>query len=152
MTETKATLQLASIQDWEVLVQLVQAFHRFEGVNLSDEQRETSLKTLLKNPELGGIWLICCRNQVVGYIVLCIGYSIEFSGKDAFIDELYIEPDFRGKGLGRQSLELIKTLAKARGIRALHLEVERSHISAQKLYAQANFEVREKYVLLSAKL
>jgi GNAT superfamily N-acetyltransferase len=152
MAKTKAKLRLASSKDWEVLVQLVQEFHKFEGVNLSDEQRETSLKTLLENPELGGIWLIDCCDRVVGYVVLCIGYSIEFAGKDAFIDEFYIEPDFRGQGLGKQALELIKPLAKARGIRALHLEVERSHIKAQKLYTQANFEPREKYVLMSAKL
>ncbi|RMF67932.1 MAG: GNAT family N-acetyltransferase [Cyanobacteria bacterium J069] len=94
------TLQLAEIADLDILLQLVQAFHGFEGVNLSARQRENALKTLLEDPKLGGIWLICCENQVIGYIALCMGYSIEFSGKDAFIDEFYIKPDFRGKGLG----------------------------------------------------
>lgn len=138
--------------DWEILLQLVQEFHQLEGVSLSEQQRATALKILLENAELGGIWLICCSRQTVGYIALCTGYSIEFSGKDAFIDEFYIRSDYRGKGLGKQVLNQIQILAKVQGIQALHLGVERSNIKAQRLYAQADFEVREKYVLMSVKL
>jgi GNAT superfamily N-acetyltransferase len=147
-----AELKLASMADWEILLQLVQEFHELEGVNLSEQQRVTALKMLLENTELGSIWLISCNRQIVGYIALCFGYSLEFAGKDAFIDEFYIRSDYRGKGLGRQVLDQIKILAKARGIQALHLEVERSHIKAQRLYACAKFEAREKYVLMSIKL
>ncbi|HIK42299.1 GNAT family N-acetyltransferase [Thermoleptolyngbya sp. M55_K2018_002] len=147
-----ATIQLAEITDLDIVLQLVQAFHRFESVDLSAKQRENSLRSLIENPELGGIWLICCDSQVIGYVALCLGYSIEFAGKDAFVDEFYIEPNFRGRGLGRQTLELIKDLAREMGIQALHLEVGRSNIKAQNLYAQAGFEVREKYVLMSEKL
>jgi ribosomal protein S18 acetylase RimI-like enzyme len=59
---------------------------------------------------------------------------------------------YRRKGLGKQVLNQIKILAQARGIHALHLEVERSNSRAQKLYADADFEVREKYVLMSMRL
>jgi hypothetical protein len=85
-----AELKSASIADWEILLQLVQEFHHIEGVNLSAQQRATALKPLLENADLGSIWLICCHSQIVGYIALCTGYSIEFTGKDAFIDEFYI--------------------------------------------------------------
>jgi ribosomal protein S18 acetylase RimI-like enzyme len=147
-----AELKVASLENWEILLQLVHEFHQLEGINLLEEQRSTGPKMLLENSDLGGIWLICCDSQIVGYITLCTGYSIEFSGKDAFIDEFCIRPDFQRKGLGKQTLELIKILAKEWGLHSLHLEVERSNINAQKLYTDANFEVREKYVLMSTKL
>jgi ribosomal protein S18 acetylase RimI-like enzyme len=147
-----AELKSASTADWDILLQLVQEFHQLEGVSLSAQQRATALKTLLDNAELGGIWLICCNSQIVGYIALCTGYSLEFAGKDALIDEFYIRSEYRGKGLGKQVLNQIQILAKAQGIQALHLEVERSNIKAQRLYAQATFEAREKYVLMSIKL
>ena len=117
-----------------------------------DEQRKNSLITLLENIELGGVWLIYSDCQAVGYIALCTGYSIEFSGKDAFIDEFYIKPEFQGKGLGKQTLEFIKIAAKALDVRAIHLEVARTNTKAHWLYSQFNFEVREKYVLMSVKL
>ena len=138
--------------DWEILLQLVKEFHQLEDVNLSEQKRVTALTMLVENAELGGIWLISYNNQIVGYIALCIGYSIEFSGQDAFIDEFYLRSDYRGKGLGKQALDQIKILAKQRGLQALHLEVDRSNSRAQRLYANAGFEAREKYILMSAKL
>ena len=145
-------IKIASIEDLEILVPLVQAFHEFEELRISDEQRENSLITLLENIELGGIWLIYRDCQAVGYIALCTGYSIEFFGKDAFIDEFYIKPEFQGKGLGKQTLEFIKIAAKVLDVRAIHLEVARTNTNARRLYSQFNFEVREKYVLMSVKL
>ncbi|MBN8564472.1 GNAT family N-acetyltransferase [Leptolyngbya boryana CZ1] len=148
----EAEIKIATIADLEILLPLVQEFHAVADLHLADYQRENSVKMLLTHAELGGIWLICCRSQVVGYIALCTSYSIEFGGKDAFIDEFYIKPLFQGKGLGKQTLEQIKTIAKALGIYAIHLEVLKSNLSAQKLYNQSKFENREQYVLMSVSL
>ena len=89
---------------------------------------------------------------MAGYIALTYGYSLEFGGRDAFIDEFYIRPDFRGEGLGQTILGLIQQEAERLGIRALHLEVARTNLRAQRLYARANFQPRNKYVLMSATL
>jgi ribosomal protein S18 acetylase RimI-like enzyme len=145
-------IKIASIEDLEILLPLVRAFHEFENLHITEEQRKSALTALLANAELGGIWLICYNRQSVGYIALCLGYSIEFAGKDAFIDEFYIRPEFRGKGLGKQTLEFIKIAAKNLDIRAIHLEVARTNTKAHKLYSRSNFEVREKYVLMSVNL
>jgi GNAT superfamily N-acetyltransferase len=148
----QAEIKRASLEDLTVLLPLVREFHEVEGVTLAEAQRESSVKTLLADTRLGGIWLISCDRQIVGYIALCFGYSIEFAGKDAFIDEFYIRPEFRGKGLGKQTLELIKGVAQEQGIQALHLEVARSNLKAHKFYASLDFVDREKYVLMSVKL
>jgi len=145
-------IKIASIEDLEILLPLVRAFHEFEDLHITEEQRKSSLTALLANVELGGIWLIYADRQAVGYVALCLGYSIEFAGKDAFIDEFYIKPEFRGNGLGKQTLEFIKIAAKDLDIRAIHLEVSRTNINARRLYSRFNFEVREKYVLMSVNL
>jgi GNAT superfamily N-acetyltransferase len=145
-------IKIASIEDLEILLPLVRAFHEFEDLHITEEQRKNSLTALLANVELGGIWLIYANCQPVGYIALCLGYSIEFAGKDAFIDEFYIRPEFRGKGLGKQTLEFIKIAAKDLDVRAIHLEVARTNTKANQLYARANFAAREKYVLMSVNL
>jgi GNAT superfamily N-acetyltransferase len=145
-------IKIASIEDLEILLPLVRAFHEFEDLHITEEQRKNSLTALLANVELGGIWLIYANRQPVGYIALCLGYSIEFAGKDAFIDEFYITPEFRGQGLGKQTLEFIKIAAKDLDIRAIHLEVARTNTNAHKLYTYSNFKVREKYVLMSVNL
>jgi hypothetical protein len=67
---------------------LVQAFHQVE--NLPITEKEISLATLLRNDSLGGIQLIYYQSQSVGYIMLCFGYGVELSRKDAFVDDFGI--------------------------------------------------------------
>jgi ribosomal protein S18 acetylase RimI-like enzyme len=57
--------------------------------------------------------------------MLCFGYSIEF----------------RGKGLGKETLEFIKIVAKAHGVCTLLLEVDKTKFKAQNLYgSHLNFK------------
>ncbi|AFY97039.1 GNAT family N-acetyltransferase [Chamaesiphon minutus] len=148
----KVEIKIASIADLEILLPLVRAFHEFENLQIADDRRKSSLITLLGNKEFGGIWIIYSDLQPVGYITLCVGYSIEFGGKDAFIDEFYINPEFRGRGIGTQTLESIELAAKDLDIRAIHLEVARTNTKAHRLYERSNFKTREKYVLMSVNL
>ncbi len=147
-----AKIQLASEKNLAELLPLVRSYHKFEGINLTEKGRASSLHTLLCNQSLGRIWLVYCDTALVGYIVLCVGYSIEFAGLDAFIDEFYIDPKFRGKGIGMRALELVKVEAKKAGIRTIHLEVARTNTKAQALYSRVSFKSREKYVLMSVDL
>jgi len=55
--------------------------------------------------------------EFVGYIALCVGYSIEFAG----LDEFYIHPEFRSKGIGTKVLVLVKAEARKMEIQAIHL-------------------------------
>jgi ribosomal protein S18 acetylase RimI-like enzyme len=146
------TIQLASKDDLSELLPLVRAYHEFEGIILTESNRKKSVQGLICNRSLGGIWLVCVDTKLVGYIALCSGYSIEFGGLDAFVDEFYISADYRGKGIGGKVLELIKKKAQMMDIRALHLEVSRSNTKAQTLYSKASFKAREKYLLMSVNL
>ncbi|MEO0352462.1 MAG: GNAT family N-acetyltransferase [Cyanobacteria bacterium P01_A01_bin.15] len=146
------TLRLASPDSLLQLITMVRAYHEFEDIHMTEQERKKALSHLLAHTSLGGIWLILKDAQVAGYIALTYGYSLEFGGRDAFIDEFYICPDFRGEGLGQTTLGLIQQEAERLGIRALHLEVARTNLRAQRLYARANFQPRNKYVLMSATL
>ena len=145
-------LQFASLDDLQQLLPLVKAYHQFESIQMSDKHRSLAIQNLLSDSSLGGMWLIFANTQLVGYLALTFGYSIEFGGKDAFIDELYIQPDFRGLGLGAKTLKQIQQAAQALDIQAIHLEVAQQNIKAQTFYAQVNFQPRNKYMLMSAHL
>lgn len=88
----------------------------------------------------------------IGYIAVCYSYSIEFGGRDAFIDEFYIEAAERGKGIGGRVLKEIAALMRARGIVAVHLEVDGQNERARAAYARAGFSSRDKYHVMSLEL
>ena len=143
----------ADTDDMPLLLPLVRAYHDFEGIVVTDSERETALSPLLEeNSDLGKVWLIRHQKESVGYIALCFGYSIEFGGRDAFIDEFYITEPARGKGLGHWVLKEIQMKAREYGVCAIHLEVARSNKRAQKSYAKAGFMLRQDFHLMSSKL
>ena len=131
---------------------LIADYHAFESLDSSPAEREAAARQLIDNPKSGAIWLIYCDGELAGYIALCLGFSIEFNGFDAFVDEFFLAKAFRGRGIGTQALAAIRHEARARKINALHLEVARDNEPARRLYRKAGFEARDKYVLMTARL
>jgi GNAT superfamily N-acetyltransferase len=146
-------LRLASLEDTGTLLPLMRAYHEFEGIDATDAERLATIEPLLAGEDnLGQVWLIETAGGTVGYIALCYGYSIEFGGRDAFLDELFIVETERGRGLGRRALERVKAEAARNGVKALHLEVARENTTAKNFYGKAGFQSRERFHLMSCRL
>ncbi len=88
----------------------------------------------------------------IGYLVLTIGYSLERGGRDAFIDELYVRPQWRGLGLGTLAVATAEVAARRLGVRAVHLEVDTTNERARRLYERIGFAVRQRYHLMTKKI
>ena len=153
MPADDTVLEIADESHLDILLPLVRAYHEFEHVHMSDAARAAAVRPLLqKGTSLGRIWLVRRHGAVVGYGAMCFGYSIEFRGRDAFVDELFIDEPARGKGVGSRVLELMKEEAATLGIVALPLEVQRSNARARRLYEKRGFRARERYFLMSCDL
>ncbi|WP_170587006.1 GNAT family N-acetyltransferase [Ruegeria arenilitoris] len=147
-----AALRLARPEDLDRLMGLVTAFHAEAGIEQDPDQRRDALTPLLEGIPHGCIYLIGPSRAPLGYIILTFGWSVEFGGMDGFVDEIYIRPAIRGRGIATEVLlDLPKALAGA-GLTALHLEVDRTNEAAQKLYLRTGFKPRDRYMLMSKKL
>jgi GNAT superfamily N-acetyltransferase len=143
------TLDRVGPAAFDELLPLVRAYHDFESIDLDEDARQAGLAMLLGDDRVGRVWRIREYDATVGYCAICRGYSLEFGGYDGFLDELYLIESARGQGIGRQVLAALPRLAAEFELRALHLEVARDNVRARRLYADAGFEAREKYVLMS---
>jgi ribosomal protein S18 acetylase RimI-like enzyme len=106
-----------------------------------------ALHEFLANWELGRVWIILEQQKLVGYVVLTLGFSFEYHGREAFIDELYVEPDQRRKGVGRQAMEFVAERAREMGVHAIHLEVDNGNEPALELYRRDGYEDHGRYLL-----
>lgn len=144
-----ASLHLAGPDDATVLLPIVAAYHMEEGLDTTPDHRERALGPLLAGSPLGCVYLIGPRNAPIGYIVITFGWSLEFGGMDGFVDEFFIRPGVRGRGVGTEVLQgLLPNLEEA-GLRALHLEAAAERPGLQRLYARAGFKIREGYHLMT---
>lgn len=131
------------------LIPLVQAYHQFEDIDDDAGRIRQALLPLLSSDDHGKIWLIEFEQRLIGYVAICFGYSIEFAGRDAFLDELFIVAEYRGQGFGRQVLTEVLRQLDSWQVKALHLEVERNNHRARELYRSLGFKAREKYTLMT---
>ncbi len=143
----RPTFRPAQPSDLPVLLDLMAAYYTYDGLRLDRNRAETALTLLLKKPAYGQAWLIEVDGAVAGYVVLALGFSLEYGGRDAFLDELYLHEPYRGQGLGRQTLAFVEEQARALGVQALHLEVERANTRAHAAYRRWGFIDQDRFLM-----
>jgi GNAT superfamily N-acetyltransferase len=111
------------------------------------DQARLATAQLMDDPARGDVRAICVEGELAGYLVLTFGYSLEYGGIDAFVDELYLAPAWRGRGIGRRALDVAAQLCRERGVRAVHLEVDRGNPRARTIYRDAGFGDRDRFLM-----
>jgi ribosomal protein S18 acetylase RimI-like enzyme len=144
---TAARIRQAGPGDLEALLPLVAEFHEHERIALAPEERRTALARLLGDPSLGAVLVAEGGGGVQAYAVLCLGYSVEFGGRDAFVDEAFVLPPFRGAGLGQALLAEAERHARRLGVRALHLEADHANPRAADLYRRLGFKDHPRHLM-----
>jgi len=118
-----------------------------EVIPFDESAARTAFHQFLSLPEFGRTWLFHDGPALVGYIILTIGFSFEFRGHDAFIDELYIVPAHRRRGFGRQAMALVEQKAREMGVNAIHLEVDPGNDSALELYRRTGYRNHDRFLM-----
>jgi ribosomal protein S18 acetylase RimI-like enzyme len=139
----------AALQDETELLRMMRALAEQEPgrIRFDEPASRASFRQLVSLPTFGRTWLLCEENKPVGYIVLTIGFSFEFHGHDAFIDELYVDTAYRRRGFGRQAVAFAEEKAREMGVNAVHLEVDRGNEPALELYRRAGYEDHARFLM-----
>ncbi|HET9956570.1 MAG TPA: GNAT family N-acetyltransferase [Polyangiaceae bacterium] len=139
--------RIAREADVPLLLAMMESFNLLEGIDWDVHAKEPALRTLLRERELGLVALLEGPDGPFGYYVLTWGYDLEWNGRDAFLTELFLVPSARGKGNGAHALELLESLARKHGARALHLMVRHENIVARRLYMGHGYRSPERLFL-----
>jgi diamine N-acetyltransferase len=131
--------RLAVETDAGTLLRFMREYYAFDGHGFDEPKAHVTLMALLRDENLGRAWLILDGGGPVGYVVLCYGYSLEWLGRDAFVDEFYLLEEYRRRGWGRRTMEFVEEAARSAGIRTLHLEVVRKNTAALDVYRKLGF-------------
>jgi GNAT superfamily N-acetyltransferase len=129
---------------------LARAFHAEDGHPL-DEGGVRAIGELCDGHPLARGWFVVCDGAIVGYAVLALGFSVQYGGADGFLDDLFLLPEARGRGIGVRVMALIEAEAVGLGARAIHLVVHPLNLRAQRLYARSGFEPAA-WVLMSRRV
>lgn len=126
----------------------MRGYYEDDGLVFTDTN-VSAMERLLAAPEWGRVWFIEFERQKAGYVVLCFGYSVELGGREAYVDELYVDRALRRRGIARSALDLLLDEVRAMDVCAVHLEVDTTNERAVRLYAAAGFKVRDRYHMMT---
>ena len=139
-------LALLRAADLPLLERMVRAYYVEDGHRFDAERQPAALAALIDGQPLGRGWLVMLAGRPVGYVVLTLGFSIEAGGCEGCVDELFVAPEVRGRGVGRRVLELLEDEARRLGVRRLFLEVEHGN-RASALYRRAGFVDHRRHLM-----
>jgi len=148
----EVTIRPANESDIDVIVEFSHQLYEDDPASIdlpafAAQFVRTALAQLIDTPSLGRVWLITDGDESIGYVVLTLGFSLEYHGQDAFIDELFIKASHRRKGVGTKVMEFVEAASRELNINALHLEVERANLPARDLYQKFGFEDHARYLM-----
>ena len=133
--------------DVDAIVAMMRGYYQEDGYTFVDSEARAAALMLIGEPTLGRLWVAHEGNTVVGYVAVALGFSFEYRGREAFVDELLIAESHRGRGLGREALEIAEAYCREAGVKALHLEVERHRENALELYRRRGFADFGRYLM-----
>jgi diamine N-acetyltransferase len=141
------SFRLATESDADTVLDMMRDYYAFDGHTFDPPRAREALLAFLRDPSFGRAWFILDTDIPVGYVVLTLGYSLEYLGRDAFIDEFYLRESHRGKGWGKGALTFVEDQAQALGVRSIHLEVVRRNSAAKEVYRKCGYIDHDHYLM-----
>ena len=143
----------AAPNDIPPLLALVRRYWEFEGIaGFAALRIELVLQRLLAEPRLGAIWVAESDARLVGYLIAVLVLSVEHQGLMGEIDEFFVLPEARSRGVGRQLLAAAETALAARGCVRLQLQLRIANSEARAFYQRRGYTARAGYGLLDKPL
>ena len=132
-------MRKASLHDVPLLVTMMTEFYSGSPYTLNPRRATDAFTALLRDQQLGSIWIIRSNSRDVGYVVLTLCHSMTLGGLVAVVDDFFIQPGFRGAGLGKAAMAEVRSYCATQGIRAIHVETGRDNPVALAVYRRAGF-------------
>lgn len=142
-------ITLATTADIDALLPLLQR-HDEERRNSTDNvQLAESVQPLLEGQPHGAIWLIGPRRSPLGYVLVTFGWSRSLGGREAWLDEIFIRPSVRNRGIAKEVTNAIAVSLTKAGLKAFHARVNIQDVRARRFCEKLGWKIEDQTRILS---
>jgi GNAT superfamily N-acetyltransferase len=123
-----------------------------EALRDGDPVPEDFVDRLRKAVEAGDVEVLAARSedQILGVALLAYRLNVSAGERFASVEDLYVRPEARRRGVGRALLEAVDELCAERGISYVEAQVEEKE--AEQFYAALHYEPEAGVRVLSRSL
>ena len=136
----KFQVRLLKTAEIDAAVDLLGRQLREHRVKTNSGNVRSVIERIVKDDRLGFVLVALEKNQrPVGIALGCAFLGVEHGGTSGWIEELYVLPEFRERGIGSLLVAEFIRVASALGWRAIDLEIDSGHRRAVSLYERHGF-------------
>ena len=115
-TTSGVTLRTATIDDVPVILRCIRGLAEYERLGHESEATEELLReSLFGESPAAQVVLALCGDEAAGFARWFRNYSTFLARPGIYLEDLFVFPGFRGRGIGRRLLEHLAQTAVARG-------------------------------------
>jgi len=103
------------------------------------EALERALDLFLAHPEIGFVWLARIGDVVAGACVVCYAISTSLGGLVAKLDDVTVDPERHGQGIGTAMLVALSRHLRERNVGRIDTACHRENIGAWGFYRRQGF-------------
>jgi len=144
--EEKLVIRFAQSSDAKIILALIKELAEYE--KLSDRVIATEEKlerSIFGNEKFVEILLAEVNNKSVGYALFFKNYSTFLGKPGIYLEDLFVKPSYRGKGIGKALLSKIISIAKERKYGRVEWSVLDWNLSAIDFYKKMGAEPLEEW-------
>ncbi|HEV3330747.1 MAG TPA: GNAT family N-acetyltransferase [Bryobacteraceae bacterium] len=106
-----------------------------------DPQRQArGLSLVIANAEIGRVFCAAHSETVIGMVSILFTVSTAEGGRAAWLEDMIVHPEWRGRGVGQQLLAHAISQAQAAGCSRVTLLTDQTNEDAMRFYRRAGFE------------
>ncbi len=128
------TIRKADENDFPQILEMIKELALFER---APDKVINSVEYMKQEKDLFGCLVVENDNSEIIAMALYFYAYFTWVGKSLYLDDLYVKPDYRGKGIGSLLLDEIYEIAKAENCKRLRWQVINWNTPAIKLYEKA---------------
>jgi GNAT superfamily N-acetyltransferase len=131
----KPRIEPVSEAQLEQLLPLIAAYQRFYEVDDVDDERNRAFFTRFIAPSDNGLLLGAWHGEELrGYACLYWHFTSLVPAETVLMNDLFVDPTARGRGIGRALIEASADVARSRGAHHLEWATAPDNKTAQRLY------------------
>jgi GNAT superfamily N-acetyltransferase len=134
-------VEAVSQDQFEQLLPLIAAYQRFYEVEEIDEERNRAFFARFIAPSDDGMLLGAWRgDELAGYACLFWTFTSLVPAETVLMNDLFVDPTARGKGVGRALIEASAAVVRERGAHHLEWMTAPDNEAARRLYDSTGAE------------
>jgi branched-chain amino acid aminotransferase len=102
------------------------------GRRPAPEEMEAEVRAAIESPEVGAMLVAESAGEIVGVLGASFSRAIHVPGPYAVIQDLWVHPEWRSRGVGAELVEAIVALVRERGIGRIEVGLPRESFDAIK--------------------